>query len=64
MDFQKIILRAWEDEAFKQELLADPRGCIERELGVQLPDGFQIFIHEQTPTTLHLILPMKPEVEA
>ena len=63
MDLQSLITRAWEDPAFKQQLLDDPRGCIERELGVQLPPGIQIFIHEQTPTTLHLILPMKPETE-
>jgi len=60
MDLQKLITRAWEDENFKLELLADPRGVIEKELGVQLPPGLKIFIHEQLPDTLHLILPEKP----
>lgn len=63
MDFEKIILKAWEDEAFKRALLQDPRGCLESELGMKLPDGLQIFIHEQTPTCLHLILPMKPDAD-
>lgn len=61
MDLQSIITRAWEDEVFKQELLSDPRTTIERELGIALPEGVDIYVHEQTPTALHLVLPMKPE---
>jgi hypothetical protein len=60
MDLQTIITRTWHDEAFKQELLAHPRQTIERELGVVLPEGVEVFIHEQTPTQIHLILPMNP----
>lgn len=61
MDLQGIITRAWQDDAFKQELLATPRAVLERELGVMLPEGVEVYIHEQTPTQIHLILPMKPE---
>jgi len=61
MDLQKLITRAWEDEAFKQELLSNPRAAIEEALGVTLPEGIEIYVHEQTPTTVHLVLPMPPE---
>ncbi len=61
MDMQAIITRAWNDPAFKQQLLTDPKRTIQDALGVTLPDEIEIFIHEQTPTTLHLILPMKPD---
>ncbi len=61
MEMQDIIAKAWEDEAFKQALLDNPRKTIEEALGIEMPAGVEIFIHEQTPTALHLILPMKPE---
>ena len=61
MELQKLIERAWEDEAFKQELLSDPRAAIESALGVALPEGIEIQVHEQTPTTIHLVLPMPPQ---
>ena len=59
MDLQELIAKAWEDEAFKQELLSNPKSAIEEALGVSLPEGIEIFVHEQTPTTVHLVLPMK-----
>ncbi len=61
MEMQEIITKAWEDEAFKKALLDNPRKTIEEVLGMELPADVEIFIHEQTPTALHLILPMKPE---
>lgn len=61
MDLQELITRAWEDEAFKQELLSNPRAAIEKALGVTLPEGIEIYVHEQTPTEVHLVLPMPPE---
>lgn len=59
MELQKLIVKAWEDEAFKQELLNNPKAAIEKALGVSLPEGIEIYVHEQTPTTVHLVLPMK-----
>ena len=61
MDLQSIIIKAWQDEAFKQALLANPRAVLEQELGIAFPDEAEIFIHEQTPTQIHLVLPLKPE---
>jgi hypothetical protein len=61
MEMHEIISRAWSDETFKQQLLSDPKRTIESELGVTLPEEIEIHIHEQTPTVLHLILPMKPD---
>ena len=61
MDMQEIINRAWNDPEFKQQLLANPKRAIEDTLGVTLPAEIEIFVHEQTPTALHLILPMKPD---
>jgi len=57
-----LIAKAWTDEEFKQELLSDPKGVIERELGTELADGVQVQILEETPTTFYLSIPVKPSV--
>jgi hypothetical protein len=59
MNLQDLITKAWEDEAFKQELLSKPKATIEKALGVPLPEDVEIYVHEQTPTTVDLVLPMK-----
>ena len=37
------------------------RATLESLLGVTLPQDLVIYIHEQTPTEMHLVLPMPPE---
>jgi hypothetical protein len=59
---QQIMARAMKDEAFRQELLSDPKETLERELGITLPQGVTIQVHEDTPTTIHLLLPAQAQV--
>jgi len=54
---QQLLARAMKDETWRQELLANPKTLIERELGITLPQGVTIQVHEDTPTTVHLVLP-------
>ena len=61
MELSDLIKRAWQDAEFKRQLLSDPRATLEGALGVSLPAGLNVYIHEQTPTDLHLVLPMPPE---
>ena len=56
----QIIAKAMKEETFRQELLSDPKTVIERELGISVPQGVTIAVHPDTPTTLHLVLPMAP----
>ena len=63
MELQDIISKAWEDETYKNTLLQHPKETIEKELAIVLPKEVEIFIHEQTPTQIHLILPIKPRAE-
>jgi hypothetical protein len=63
MELQDLISRAWEDEDFKKTLLQHPKETIEMELGIKLPQEIEVFIHEQSATQIHLILPVKPVVE-
>lgn len=55
----QIICRALKDEAFKQELLANPKALVEKQLGT-IPEGIEINVLEETATTLYLVLPSNP----
>jgi hypothetical protein len=54
---QQIMARAMKDEAFRQQLLSNPKAVLERELGITLPQGVIVQVHEDTPTIVHLVLP-------
>lgn len=60
---QKIIERAWKSESFKQQLMRDPRGALEREVEMRVPEGVNIKILEESPDTLYIVLPMNPDAE-
>jgi len=56
---EQIIAKAMKEETFRQELLSNPKAAIKRALGISVPAGVTIAVHEDTPTTLHLVLPMQ-----
>ena len=52
-DFEaRLVLKAWQDEAFRQALLRDPKAVLERETGTKLPDRVQVKVLEETPHRL------------
>jgi hypothetical protein len=57
---EKIIAPAVKDEAFRQRLLSSPKLVLERELGITLPQDVNVQVHEETPATLHFVLPKSP----
>jgi hypothetical protein len=57
----QIIEKAWEDPQFKQQLLDDPKGAIKEAFGVDLPEGIELNVVEETPTSYYLVIPAKPE---
>jgi hypothetical protein len=59
MDLEaKLIEKAMADEAFKRELMSNPKAAIAKELGQELPAELEFEVLEQTPTKLYLVLPM------
>ena len=54
-----MITRAWQDAAFKQELLNNPKAVLEKE-GIHLPTYIEVKVIEETPTTLYLVIPVNP----
>ena len=53
----KIVGKAAHDTDFRDRLLNDPKGSVEDELNVSIPASMSIKVHEDSPTTAHLVLP-------
>jgi hypothetical protein len=56
----RLIQRAWRDDAFKQRLLTDPKAAITEELGVDVLEGVEVEVLEESPKRAFLLLPMHP----
>ncbi len=57
--YGRVVARAWEDEAFKQRLLADPKATLEAE-GVRFPAGAEVRAVEDTDRLFYVPIPPKP----
>ena len=60
---ERLIEKAAEDETFRARLLADPQEAVHEELGVKVPDGFTIQVHEEAADTSHLVLPPSSQLD-
>ncbi len=45
------------DPDFREALLADPRGTLSALVGINLPDVVAVSVHEESLTSIHLVLP-------
>jgi hypothetical protein len=50
----RILSRADEDSDFRARLIADPNTAIADEIGMSLPGGFEVAVHEDSATTCPL----------
>ncbi len=57
-----IIAQTWKDETYKLELLNNSKAVIEREFGIQLPDGINVCVMEENATNLYFVLPARPNL--
>ena len=44
---QHLIEKAMSDDAFRKELIANPKGTIEKETGMKLPEAFYVKVLEE-----------------
>lgn len=58
----RILNRAAQDRDFRARLMADPKAAISAEIGTNIPEGFDVAVHEDSATTFHLVLPPSPEL--
>lgn len=57
-----LIRKIWDNPSLKDQLKADPHSFL-KENGLTIHKTQSIEIHENSPETLHLILPEKPKRE-
>ena len=55
-----IVERAWKDEAFRAEFLADAKGTIEKYAGQKLPPEVNVMAVAEDDRTIHFVIPRKP----
>ncbi|WNR43420.1 NHLP leader peptide family RiPP precursor [Paenibacillus roseipurpureus] len=56
----QIIQKAWEDEAFKNQLLANPKAALKQAFNITLPDDIKVKAVEETSTEFVLVIPTNP----
>ena len=59
MQYQQIVAKAWANPVYHQRLLRDPKGTLRSE-GVELAEGIEVQVLEDTPTLVHFVVPVKP----
>lgn len=55
-----LVAKAWNDPAFKQALLADPKAAASAALGVEFPASIKLTVFEQTDNPLYVVIPFRP----
>jgi hypothetical protein len=54
---RRLIEKSLQDESFRQKLVEDPKGAVEEELGMRLPEEVRVVPVEETQDTIYLVLP-------
>lgn len=58
--WQEVIARTWFDPEFKKKVIDDPSTVL-REAGIDIPEGVDAVIAEETPKKWVFVLPCKPQ---
>ena len=59
---EKLVAKAESDTDFRTRLLDNPRSALKEALGIDIPDNFNVVIHEEDARTSHLVLPASTEL--
>ena len=51
-----------EDADFRNQLIADPKAVIASEFGIEVPEEFNVQVHENSLEHYHVVLPLRPEL--
>ena len=52
-----VLAKADEDKGFRAQLLSNPKDAIHQAVGVTIPEGMTVTVHEDSATNSHLVLP-------
>ena len=56
----ELFAACWKDDALKQRLMSDPKQAL-AEYGMDVPDGMDVKVLENSDNTVHITLPMAPD---
>ena len=59
---EKLIAKADEDTDFRSRLKANPGSALKDAFDIEIPDGFNVVVHEEDARTAHLVLPASAEL--
>lgn len=65
--FQQVVQEAWENPAFKEELMASPVSAIEKLTGekVNIPEGKTLVVRDQMDeSTVYINIPVEPSLDS
>jgi hypothetical protein len=54
-----LLAQVWSDELLKQRLMSDPAAVL-AEYGIEVPEGVELRVVEDTDEVCHLVLPPSP----
>ena len=54
-----LFAACWKDETLKQRFMSDPKAVL-AEYGMDVPDGIDVNVVENTDTTVHITMPAPP----
>ena len=58
-----LVGKAADDAEFRARLVADPKQVLNEEFGMPLPEAFELSIHEENITHVHLVLPPSDQLD-
>ena len=59
---EKLIAKTEADANFRNRLLANPNSALKEVFDIEVPDDFNIVVHEDDARTAHLVLPESVEL--
>jgi hypothetical protein len=54
-----LVAACWKDEALKARFMTDPKAVL-AEHGINVPDGINVNVVENSDNTVHITMPMAP----
>ena len=60
--YGQMVAKCWLDPEYKRSVMEDPAGAM-RELGIEVPEGVEIRIVENTDTVQYVAIPANPPEE-
>lgn len=62
--FQEVINKAWDDDSYRAQLIAEPAVAIKSATGYEVPAGAKIVVVDETdPSVVHFHLPPEPNFD-